>query len=117
MPAVVAAGVTRHGAISGVCSRRGNTNGLAASASSYLRTSAGDDIEWQPWSDEAFASEPEKLRFVAIGFAACHNCHRMHSECFENPVVCDLLRRYVSIKVDREEHGEVGSVKPELQQA
>ena len=47
-------------------------NLLATSASTYLRASADDDISWQPWGDEAFAMEPDLLRFVAVGFAACH---------------------------------------------
>ena len=81
-------------------------NALSASPSSYLRASADDDIAWQTW-DGAFTADRDKLRFVAIGFAACHNCHRMHDECFTDASVTAALRRFVAVKVDREEHGEV----------
>ena len=73
---------------------------FAESVSSYLQASRSDDIAWHPWGEAAFAHDNDKLRFVAIGFAACHNCHRMHAECFEDAGVCSILREsFVAVKV------------------
>ena len=83
---------------------------LAASSSRYLRQHADNPVDWHPWGEEAFAEARRRdvPVFVSIGYSACHWCHVMAGESFEDPEVAQLLRdRFVSIKVDREEHPDV----------
>lgn len=83
---------------------------LSTAQSAYLRQHAGNPVDWWPWGSEAFA-EAERRDvpvFVSIGYAACHWCHVMAHESFEDNDVAALLNeRFVSIKVDREEHPDV----------
>ena len=83
---------------------------LATAQSAYLRQHAENPVDWWPWSAEAFeeAQRRDVPVFISIGYAACHWCHVMAAESFEDPEVAQLLaQRFVSIKVDREEHPDV----------
>lgn len=85
-------------------------NRLSTSQSAYLRQHAENPVDWWPWGPEAFAeaSRRDVPVFVSIGYAACHWCHVMAHESFEDPQTAALLNgRFLSIKVDREEHPEV----------
>ncbi|MGN6405537.1 thioredoxin domain-containing protein [Sinomonas sp.] len=89
------------------------TNRLAGQASAYLRQHAGNPVDWQPYGDEAFAEATRRdvPVFISIGYAACHWCHVMAHESFEDQTTADELNsRFVSIKVDREERPDVDSV-------
>jgi uncharacterized protein YyaL (SSP411 family) len=70
-------------------------------------------VDWYPWSDEAFAraKEEDKPVFVSIGYSACHWCHVMEKESFEDPAVAMVLNRaFVCVKVDREERPDIDAV-------
>ncbi len=88
-------------------------NRLAGSASPYLRQHAGNPVDWYPWGDEArsVARSEDKPLFVSIGYAACHWCHVMAHESFEDAeTAADLARSFVSVKVDREERPDLDAV-------
>lgn len=83
---------------------------LLHSASAYLRQHAHNPVDWWPWGEAAFAEARRRdvPVFISIGYAACHWCHVMAAESFEDEATAALLNEYfVSIKVDREEHPEV----------
>ena len=83
---------------------------LAQTQSAYLRQHAGNPVDWWPWSAEAFAEARRRdvPVFISIGYAACHWCHVMAGESFEDPEIARLLgERFVAVKVDREEHPDV----------
>lgn len=83
---------------------------LSTAQSAYLRQHAENPVDWWPWGREAFieAARRDVPVFVSIGYAACHWCHVMAHESFEDERVAALLnQRFVSIKVDREEHPDV----------
>jgi len=85
-------------------------NRLVRAHSPYLLQHAHNPVDWYPWGDEAFerAAELERPVFLSIGYSACHWCHVMERESFEDPRVAALLNaHFVSIKVDREEHPAV----------
>ena len=86
---------------------------LSTAQSAYLRQHAENPVDWWPWGKEAFAEAARRDLpvFVSIGYAACHWCHVMAHESFEDQDTADLLNeRFVSIKVDREEHPAVDDV-------
>ncbi len=88
-------------------------NRLREASSPYLRQHAGNPVDWYPWGTEAFAraKAEDKPLFVSIGYAACHWCHVMAHESFEDPAIAQLLHRsFVSVKVDREERPDVDAV-------
>ncbi len=88
-------------------------NRLADETSPYLLQHAGNPVDWYPWGEEAFARAREDGRplFVSIGYSACHWCHVMERESFEDPQTAQVLNeRFVSVKVDREERPDVDSV-------
>jgi uncharacterized protein len=88
-------------------------NRLEHAASPYLRQHAGNPVDWMQWSDEAFARAraEDKPLFVSIGYSACHWCHVMAHESFEDPEIASALdRSFVSVKVDREERPDVDAV-------
>ncbi|HEY8711298.1 MAG TPA: thioredoxin domain-containing protein [Thermoanaerobaculia bacterium] len=88
-------------------------NRLARETSPYLLQHAHNPVDWYPWSEEAFARarEEDKPVFLSIGYSACHWCHVMERESFENDNIAELLNRdFVSIKVDREERPDVDSI-------
>jgi uncharacterized protein YyaL (SSP411 family) len=88
-------------------------NRLANETSPYLLQHAHNPVDWYPWGDEAFAKAraEDKPVFLSIGYSACHWCHVMERESFENDDTAQLLNeRFVSIKVDREERPDVDSI-------
>ena len=88
-------------------------NRLAAETSPYLRQHADNPVDWYPWGEEAFAkaAAEDKPIFLSVGYSACHWCHVMAHESFEDPGVAALLDAgFVSIKVDREERPDVDAV-------
>jgi uncharacterized protein YyaL (SSP411 family) len=88
-------------------------NHLASSTSPYLLQHSNNPVDWYPWSDEALekARQEDKLIFLSIGYAACHWCHVMAHESFEDPQVADLMNQYfISIKVDREERPDLDGI-------
>lgn len=88
-------------------------NHLANETSPYLLQHAHNPVDWYPWGDEALAKarEEQKPIFLSIGYTACHWCHVMERESFENPVTAQLLNaHFISIKVDREERPDLDSI-------
>lgn len=88
-------------------------NHLANSASPYLLQHAGNPVNWYPWGNEALskARDENKLILVSIGYSACHWCHVMEKESFEDEKVAAIMNEYfVCIKVDREERPDVDQV-------
>ena len=88
-------------------------NRLDETASPYLRQHADNPVAWQPWDEEAFdlAAERDVPIFLSIGYAACHWCHVMADESFEDPDIAETLNRnFVPIKVDREERPDVDNL-------
>jgi len=85
-------------------------NRLAASASPYLLQHKDNPVHWQPWDDQSLAAARELDRpiLLSIGYAACHWCHVMAHESFEDDEIAALMNRlYVNIKVDREERPDI----------
>ena len=88
-------------------------NRLADETSPYLLQHAGNPVNWYPWGDEAFelARAEQKPVFLSIGYSACHWCHVMAHESFEDRQIAQRLNDYfVPIKVDREERPDVDQV-------
>jgi uncharacterized protein YyaL (SSP411 family) len=88
-------------------------NHLAGERSLYLRQHASNPVDWYPWGDEALekARAEDKPLFISIGYSACHWCHVMARESFEDEYVGKLLNRgFVSIKVDREERPDLDGI-------
>ncbi|MFB6107529.1 MAG: thioredoxin domain-containing protein [Haloplanus sp.] len=88
-------------------------NRLDEEASPYLQQHADNPVHWQPWDEAArsAARERDVPIFLSVGYAACHWCHVMESESFQDEAVADLLNeQFVPIKVDREERPDVDSV-------
>jgi len=95
-------------------------NALAAETSPYLLQHAENPVDWLPWGDEALARALERDRplLVSIGYSACHWCHVMERESFEDPQVAALMNeRFVCVKVDREERPDVDALYMEAVQA
>ncbi|WP_309979389.1 thioredoxin domain-containing protein [Arthrobacter oryzae] len=93
--------------------RPGASNALGGEPSAYLRQHAGNPVHWRPFGDEAFsfAAERDVPVFLSIGYAACHWCHVMAHESFEDQETADFLNaNFVAIKVDREERPDVDAV-------
>ncbi|MDQ3280390.1 MAG: thioredoxin domain-containing protein [Acidobacteriota bacterium] len=89
------------------------TNRLAHETSPYLLQHAHNPVDWYPWGEEAFAKAREEDRpiFLSIGYSACHWCHVMERESFENAKIAEILNEdFVAIKVDREERPDVDSI-------
>ena len=88
-------------------------NRLARETSAYLLQHAGNPVDWYPWGDEALerAKALNRPILLSIGYSACHWCHVMERESFEDPRVAELLARdFVSIKVDREERPDIDRI-------
>ncbi|MBC8084200.1 MAG: thioredoxin domain-containing protein [Hymenobacter sp.] len=95
------------------------TNRLARESSPYLLQHAHKPVDWYPWGGEALhrAQAEQKPILVSIGYAACHWCHVMERESFENPRIAAVMNAYfVCIKVDREERPDVDQVYMEALQ-
>ena len=89
------------------------TNRLAGETSPYLRQHAENPVDWYPWGQEALqrARDEDKPILLSIGYAACHWCHVMAHESFEDPATAEIMNRYyVNIKVDREERPDLDSI-------
>src|SRR5690606_25228540 len=96
------------------------SNRLGAETSPYLRQHADNPVDWYPWGEEAFAAARERdvPILVSIGYSACHWCHVMAHESFEDPAVAAVMNRvFVNVKVDREERPDVDDVYMEATQA
>lgn len=90
-----------------------HSNHLINESSPYLLMHAHNPVDWYPWGDEALekAKKENKLIIVSIGYAACHWCHVMEHESFEDPEVAEVMNaHFVSIKVDREERPDIDQV-------
>jgi uncharacterized protein len=95
-------------------------NRLAGETSPYLLQHAHNPVDWYPWGDEAFerARAEDRAVLVSIGYSACHWCHVMERECFEDERIARLMNeRFVCIKVDREEHPDVDAIYMDAVQA
>ena len=89
------------------------TNDLINETSPYLLQHAHNPVNWNAWNDEALtkAKEENKLIIISVGYAACHWCHVMERESFEDSLVAQVMNdNFVSIKVDREERPDVDQV-------
>jgi uncharacterized protein YyaL (SSP411 family) len=88
-------------------------NRLAGETSPYLLQHANNPVDWYPWGDEALARarEEDKPILLSVGYAACHWCHVMEHESFEDAATAALMNEhFVSVKVDREERPDIDSV-------
>ncbi|MCV9938141.1 thioredoxin domain-containing protein [Boseaceae bacterium BT-24-1] len=88
-------------------------NRLKHAASPYLLQHAENPVDWWEWSDEAFANARASNRpvLLSVGYAACHWCHVMAHESFENPAIAAVMNElFVNIKVDREERPDIDHV-------
>jgi uncharacterized protein len=88
-------------------------NRLAHETSPYLLQHAGNPVDWLPWGDEAFARAraEERPLLVSIGYSACHWCHVMERESFEDEATARMMNDlFVCVKVDREERPDVDAV-------
>jgi len=88
-------------------------NHLINESSPYLLQHADNPVDWYPWGAEALekAGREQKPIFLSIGYAACHWCHVMAHESFENPAIAELLNdHFVCIKVDREERPDLDNI-------
>ncbi|HEX9814301.1 MAG TPA: thioredoxin domain-containing protein [Myxococcota bacterium] len=89
------------------------SNRLAEEASAYLRQHMHNPVDWYPWGREALdrAAAEDKPLLVSIGYSACHWCHVMERESFEDPVTAALMNeRFICIKVDREERPDLDQI-------
>ncbi len=89
------------------------SNRLADELSPYLLQHAHNPVDWFPWGPEAIkkAVSEDKPIFLSIGYSACHWCHVMERESFENPAIAQVLNQYyVPVKVDREERPDLDDI-------
>ncbi|HEY7761928.1 MAG TPA: thioredoxin domain-containing protein [Actinomycetota bacterium] len=99
---------------------QGTPNRLATETSPYLLQHAHNPVDWYPWGEEALAKAraEDKPIFLSIGYAACHWCHVMERESFEDPDTAALMNEhFVSIKVDREERPDLDAIYMDAVQA
>src|SRR6056300_901454 len=88
-------------------------NDLQYESSPYLLHHAYNPVDWKPFSKVILdkAKKERKLLFISIGYSACHWCHVMESECFEDQEIAEFLKgQFISIKVDREERPDVDHI-------
>ena len=89
------------------------SNRLAREPSPYLRQHATNPVDWYPWGDEALARAraEKKPILLSVGYSACHWCHVMAHESFENPDIAKLMNEwFINIKVDREERPDLDQI-------
>ncbi len=89
------------------------TNQLINESSPYLLQHAHNPVDWHPWGEKALqkAKDENKLLIISVGYAACHWCHVMEHESFEDSLVASVMNEFfVPIKVDREERPDVDDV-------
>jgi uncharacterized protein YyaL (SSP411 family) len=95
-------------------------NRLAEETSPYLRQHKDNPVDWYPWGEEAFARAREEDRpiLLSVGYSACHWCHVMAHESFEDPATARVMNvLFVNVKVDREERPDVDAIYMEAVQA
>ena len=95
-------------------------NRLANETSPYLLQHANNPVDWFPWGPEALekARSEDKPILLSVGYSACHWCHVMERESFENPSIARLMNRsFVNIKVDREERPDIDAIYMQAVQA
>ncbi|MGH7622614.1 MAG: DUF255 domain-containing protein, partial [Gemmatimonadaceae bacterium] len=95
-------------------------NALAGETSPYLLQHANNPVDWQPWGDAALARAraEDKPILLSIGYAACHWCHVMAHESFEDEATAaQINEQFVAVKVDREERPDVDAVYLDAVQA
>ncbi len=95
-------------------------NRLADETSPYLQQHKDNPVDWFPWGDEAFerARAEDKPILLSVGYAACHWCHVMAHESFEDDASAEVMNRlFVNVKVDREERPDVDAIYMEAVQA
>src|SRR5881296_2210253 len=88
-------------------------NRLARETSPYLQQHAGNPVDWHAWGEEALARarSEDKPILLSVGYAACHWCHVMAHESFEDDATAELMNEhFVPVKVDREERPDIDSV-------
>jgi uncharacterized protein len=96
-----------------VSSTEKTSNRLAREASPYLLQHAHNPVDWQPWSDEALAESKRRdvPILLSIGYSACHWCHVMERESFEDRAIAQLMNElFVNVKVDREERPDLDQI-------
>jgi uncharacterized protein YyaL (SSP411 family) len=94
-------------------------NRLSSAKSPYLRQHGDNPVDWYPWAEEAFvrARRENKPILLSVGYSACHWCHVMAHESFENPAIARLMNEhFINIKVDREEHPDVDQIYQQVTQ-
>src|SRR6059036_1629290 len=90
-----------------------HTNRLVHSTSPYLLQHAHNPVDWYAWGEEALerARAEDKPILLSIGYAACHWCHVMEHESFEDPATAEVMNeRFVNVKVDREERPDLDAI-------
>ncbi|MDH3706987.1 MAG: thioredoxin domain-containing protein [Acidimicrobiia bacterium] len=95
-------------------------NRLASETSPYLRQHADNPVDWYPWGDDAFerARAEDKPILLSVGYSACHWCHVMAHESFEDDATAAVMNeRFVNVKVDREERPDVDAIYMDAVQA
>ena len=93
--------------------KHSHTNRLVDETSPYLLQHAHNPVDWYPWGEEAFAKAKaeNKMVIVSVGYSACHWCHVMEHESFEDDSASKVMNeRYINIKVDREERPDVDQI-------
>ena len=89
------------------------TNRLSNENSPYLLQHANNPVDWYPWGEEALelSRKENKPIFLSVGYAACHWCHVMEHESFEDPVTAGIMNEhFINIKVDREERPDIDNI-------
>src|SRR5213595_3709367 len=95
------------------------TNRLINETSPYLQQHAHNPVDWYPWGDEALqkARAEDKPILLSIGYSACHWCHVMAHESFEDEEIAAVMNRlFVNVKVDREERPDIDKIYQLAQQ-
>src|SRR5216684_3869770 len=101
-------------------SQNKHTNRLINETSPYLLQHAHNPVDWYPWGEEALqkAQQEDKPILLSVGYSACHWCHVMERESFENEDIAGLMNQhFVSIKVDREERPDIDNIYMQAVQA
>jgi len=97
-----------------------HTNRLIDESSPYLLQHAHNPVDWYPWCDEAFkrAKAEDKPVLISIGYSACHWCHVMAHESFENEATASIMNQnFINIKIDREERPDLDAIYMEAVQS
>jgi uncharacterized protein YyaL (SSP411 family) len=92
-------------------------NRLAYESSAYLQQHGTNPVDWYPWGSEALqkSKKENKPIFLSIGYSACHWCHVMERESFEDPETAEILKKhFISIKVDRSTYYKRENEKSEV---